>query len=408
MVDRRIVPDLRWIAQRFPIYVTDGYSGPLPNGEHVGCHGCHVKGSDHYNGLAVDIVPLERRRQVRRQLGRRSPASPTGPSRARTSPRRPSAGSATTATPATAAATTSTSPGNTPPRRSSSSPNGSKSSRSASQSERKPRHKRPKAPPAPPPGPPGGISEVHSGGVSARAATERRAPAPVGVALGPRERPSADPTASAASHLRRSCRSRRLPGSRGLRAAAGRTTRRRLPAWKARAPTSSALRRRARRGQLERRDADQRLPGREPDGRATWRLSARRWWRPPPSSTPRRGQSRAARRTCGSATCSAPPNGAPSDRRDPRRADPPPHRRRPLQPRQPAAAGDLPRAPTAKASTPGTRAAAEYAATGTTTSMEATDVELSSSGVARPPRRSRTSRSPASGCRSRSCAGWAG
>jgi len=58
MVDRRIVPDLRWIAQRFPIYITDGYSGPLPNGEHVGCHGCHVKGSDHYNGLAVDIVPL--------------------------------------------------------------------------------------------------------------------------------------------------------------------------------------------------------------------------------------------------------------------------------------------------------------------------------------------------------------
>ncbi len=58
MVDRRIVPDLRWIAQRYPIYITDGYSGPLPNGEHVGCDNCHVKGSDHYNGLAVDIVPL--------------------------------------------------------------------------------------------------------------------------------------------------------------------------------------------------------------------------------------------------------------------------------------------------------------------------------------------------------------
>jgi hypothetical protein len=58
MVDRRIVPDLIWIAQHFPTYVTDGYSGPLPNGEHVGCHGCHVKHSDHYNGLAVDVVPL--------------------------------------------------------------------------------------------------------------------------------------------------------------------------------------------------------------------------------------------------------------------------------------------------------------------------------------------------------------
>jgi len=59
MVDRRIVPDLRWIAARFPIYVTDGYSGPLPSGARVGCNGCHVRHSDHYNGLAVDIVPLE-------------------------------------------------------------------------------------------------------------------------------------------------------------------------------------------------------------------------------------------------------------------------------------------------------------------------------------------------------------
>lgn len=58
MVDRRIVPDLRWIAQRYPIYVSDGYSGPLPGGEHAGCRGCHAKHSDHYNGLAVDIVPL--------------------------------------------------------------------------------------------------------------------------------------------------------------------------------------------------------------------------------------------------------------------------------------------------------------------------------------------------------------
>jgi hypothetical protein len=58
MVDRRIIPNLRWIAQRYPIYITDGFSGRLPNGEHAGCHGCHVKNSDHHNGLAVDIVPL--------------------------------------------------------------------------------------------------------------------------------------------------------------------------------------------------------------------------------------------------------------------------------------------------------------------------------------------------------------
>jgi hypothetical protein len=58
MVDKRIIPNLRWIAQRFPIYVTDGYSGPLPNGERAGCNRCHTRHSDHYNGLAVDIVPL--------------------------------------------------------------------------------------------------------------------------------------------------------------------------------------------------------------------------------------------------------------------------------------------------------------------------------------------------------------
>jgi hypothetical protein len=58
MVDKRILPDLRWIAQRYPIFVTDGYSGPLPDGEHAGCDECHTRGSDHYNGLAVDLVPL--------------------------------------------------------------------------------------------------------------------------------------------------------------------------------------------------------------------------------------------------------------------------------------------------------------------------------------------------------------
>ncbi len=58
MVDNRIVADLRWIAKRFPIYITDGYSGPLPNGEYAGCHRCHTRGSDHYVGDAVDIVPV--------------------------------------------------------------------------------------------------------------------------------------------------------------------------------------------------------------------------------------------------------------------------------------------------------------------------------------------------------------
>jgi hypothetical protein len=57
MVDKRILPDLRWLAQRYPILITDGYSGPLLSGKHAGCNRCHVRGSDHYNGLAVDIVP---------------------------------------------------------------------------------------------------------------------------------------------------------------------------------------------------------------------------------------------------------------------------------------------------------------------------------------------------------------
>ena len=62
MVDRRIVPNLRWLAKRFPIFVTDGYSGRLPgSGRQVGCRGCHVRGSDHHNGLAVDIVALSGR-----------------------------------------------------------------------------------------------------------------------------------------------------------------------------------------------------------------------------------------------------------------------------------------------------------------------------------------------------------
>jgi hypothetical protein len=58
MVDKRILPNLRWLAQRYPIYVTDGFSGPLPSGEHAGCDNCHTRGSDHHNGLAVDIVPV--------------------------------------------------------------------------------------------------------------------------------------------------------------------------------------------------------------------------------------------------------------------------------------------------------------------------------------------------------------
>ncbi len=169
MVDSRIVPDLRWIAARFPIYVTDGYSGPLPNGEHVGCDNCHVRGSDHYNGLAVDIVPLHGTSgKCDAELGGDHPARPLGRAGPEPAACRPSAGSATKATPATAAATTFTSPGTTPRRRATSSPNGSKSSRPAGPPRDSRAIMRAETKPQAPPGPAGGISTVHSGGLSTR------------------------------------------------------------------------------------------------------------------------------------------------------------------------------------------------------------------------------------------------
>jgi hypothetical protein len=58
MVDRRIVSNLRYLAQTYPIYVAEGYAGPLAGVGQVGCRKCHVPHSDHFNGLAVDIVPL--------------------------------------------------------------------------------------------------------------------------------------------------------------------------------------------------------------------------------------------------------------------------------------------------------------------------------------------------------------
>jgi hypothetical protein len=58
MVDRRIVPNLRYLAQSYPIYVVEGYAGPLAGVGQVGCRRCHVPHSDHFNGLAVDIVPI--------------------------------------------------------------------------------------------------------------------------------------------------------------------------------------------------------------------------------------------------------------------------------------------------------------------------------------------------------------
>lgn len=57
MADRRILNNLRYLARRYDIHVVEGYAGPLRGFGQVGCRACHVSRSDHYNGLAVDIVP---------------------------------------------------------------------------------------------------------------------------------------------------------------------------------------------------------------------------------------------------------------------------------------------------------------------------------------------------------------
>lgn len=47
MIDRRLIPDIRWMRRKFDIYITDGYStAPY-----------HARNGEHPIGLALDIVP---------------------------------------------------------------------------------------------------------------------------------------------------------------------------------------------------------------------------------------------------------------------------------------------------------------------------------------------------------------
>ena len=56
-IDRRLLGNIRYIDQRFgPIYITEGYAGPLRGRGTVGCPDCHVSNSDHFTGLALDIA----------------------------------------------------------------------------------------------------------------------------------------------------------------------------------------------------------------------------------------------------------------------------------------------------------------------------------------------------------------
>ena len=47
MIDRRLLTDIRWIEQRYPIFITDGYS----------MDDVHAQNGEHPIGLALDIVP---------------------------------------------------------------------------------------------------------------------------------------------------------------------------------------------------------------------------------------------------------------------------------------------------------------------------------------------------------------
>ena len=177
MVDQRILPDLRWIAQRYPIYVTDGYSGPLPSGEHAGCDELPHQRLRPLQRPRRRPRAAGRRRRNATPPGRRSPASPSGPSRSRTSRRSPfrwvgydgDAGHGCgnhlhlswNHAPAPAV----------PARRMGRSLPGRPSSKPAAKSRAASARRRPK----PPPGPSGGISTVRTGGLGARASPTERA-----------------------------------------------------------------------------------------------------------------------------------------------------------------------------------------------------------------------------------------
>jgi hypothetical protein len=57
-IDRRLIPNLRWITANFDVYVLEGFAGKLRDGTKVGCPKCHVEFSEHKVGLAVDLAPL--------------------------------------------------------------------------------------------------------------------------------------------------------------------------------------------------------------------------------------------------------------------------------------------------------------------------------------------------------------
>jgi hypothetical protein len=58
-IDRRLLPDIRWMQRRFDIFITDGYStDPV-----------HAAGGEHPIGLATDIIPNAAKDGTWRQIG---------------------------------------------------------------------------------------------------------------------------------------------------------------------------------------------------------------------------------------------------------------------------------------------------------------------------------------------------
>ena len=381
MVDSRIVPDLRWIAQRFPIYVTDGYSGPAAQ-----------RRTRRLPPLPRQALrPLQRPRGRHRaaqrrapnatQLARDHPSRRTGPSRARTSPVPPfrwvgydgDAGHGC---------------GNhlhlswehAPAAPLSQLAEWVEVFRRRAPSEAAPAPRRQSRAAA---RPSGGLAADRPGGISPSAGgsrPHRRRRDRLLLGCGAR-------CADASSHrLAALARPRRRRLRHRGRHDAGRLPRR------ARAPTCGALDGApgGSRGWPARcRSANAWPRTRRP---ATWPRSAtamvsRR------DQAQRRGARRARRR--GQPPARLPARRRPArrrrDRRHPRRADPPPRRRRPLQPRQPAAAA----APSAHL--PAGLRRRPRPALNTLRARRLRwrqRLELSSSGVARPRRPSRTSRCP--------------
>ena len=181
MVDRRILPDLRWIAAALPdLRHRRLLRARCPTANTSAATAATPSDSDHYNGLAVDLVPLDGEQPNATRSWAPITRLALWAEPVQNQPRRrPSAGSATTATPATAAATTSTSPGTTPPAPEfqlaewvevfpvGASRDGDHAAAAADAAAA--------AEAAAAEGPPGGISQVQTGGVVPRGAATDRA-----------------------------------------------------------------------------------------------------------------------------------------------------------------------------------------------------------------------------------------